>query len=375
VNEPQANEIITQLRRLRESRGFGAADLANRIGVSRQTIYAIEDGSFVPNTAVALRLAKILDVPVESIFSIREPERADSQVEAEILSRDSRDSNENALVHLCRVNERVIAVPVTPIPAYIPAADGIVVSKAGGRVSVNAAVGIPDHGKRLVIAGCDPALSLIGHFLRTSDIDVIGVPCSSRKALKWLKEGRVHSAGSHLLDHPTGEYNLPFIKRLFPEEAVRVVTFAAWEQGMVLPPGNPKGIRSIADLARKDVTIINREKGSGSRDLLDAGLRKTGIASAQIRGHERIANGHLAAAYIVASGSADCCIANRAAARRFGLDFVPLAEERFDLSFSHAALQLPATSTLLDLLNRNALKKQLQALAGYNTSGTGKVIA
>lgn len=203
---------------------------------------------------------------------------------------------------------------------------------------------------------------------------MIGVPCSSRRALEYLKQGRVHTAGSHLRDSGTGDYNVPLINKLFPGGGIRIVTFAVWEQGLVLSRGNRKNIRNIPDLADKQAIVINREKGSGSRDLLDKGLRKAGIAAKTLTGYDNLADGHLSAAYAVAIGDADCCVATRSAARRFGLDFIPLAVERFDLTFSKASLDLPAVKTMLDLLNRATLKRKLETIAGYDTAHTGEVL-
>ncbi len=103
-----------------------------------------------------------------------------------------------------------------------------------------------ESGKRLLIAGCDPALSLLNEILASYGIEIVSVPCSSRTSLQWLKQGKVHAAGSHLFDRTTGDYNVPIIQRVFSKGSVRVVTFAVWEQGLVLQRGNPKGIRSIA---------------------------------------------------------------------------------------------------------------------------------
>jgi molybdate-binding protein len=119
---------------------------------------------------------------------------------------------------------------------------------------------------------------------------------------------------------------------------------------------------------------MNREKGSGSRDLLDTGLRQFGIEAENVRGYDAIAYSHLAAAFTVASGAADCCIAPRSAARCFGLGFIPLAAERFDLALAQASLNLPATRALLDTLNRSHLQKKLHSIAGYDTSHTGDVL-
>jgi molybdate-binding protein/DNA-binding XRE family transcriptional regulator len=363
--------VHTHLQQIRKARGVSAADLARRVGVSRQTIYAIEDGSYLPNTAVSLQLSRALDVKVEEIFSWADEDTVEP-VSADLLSNTQADGG--GLVKVCRVNERMIAVPVSSLPAYFPSADGMIESRTKLTASIQLPAGLPESGKRLLVAGCDPALSLLNETLHASGIEIVNISCSSRCALQWLKQGKVHAAGSHLLDRATGEYNVPFIRRLLPSEPVRVVTFAVWEQGMVLPRGNPKGIRSVADLGSSGITIINREPGSGSRNLLDAHLRQAGIASKQIKGYDSHAPGHLAAAYAVAAGTADCCIAPRSAARCFGLEFVPLAVERFDLAFTGTSLELPAVKALLDTLNRSHLRRKLQCMAGYDTAHTGEVL-
>ena len=362
----------TRLQEIRKGRGISATDLARHVGVTRQTIYAIENGSFVPNTTVALQLARTLDVTVEQIFSIAEEPSTES-INASLLAV-KRGADEGELVRFCRVNGRLVAIPVSSTPAYLPQADGIIKSRTRRTVLVAPGGDIPENGKRLLLAGCDPALSMLNQVLGSSETEFVSIPCSSGCALKWLAKGSVHVAGSHLLDHATGDYNLPIIRRLFRDDAVRVVTFATWEQGIVLQRGNPKDVRSIADLGNRGIKIINREKGSGSRDILDSGLRASGIPAARVKGYSSIAEGHLAAAHAVLSGVADCCVAPRSAARCFGLDFVPLAVERFDLSFTQESLELPAAKALLDLLTRSALRKKLQTIAGYDTAQTGQVL-
>jgi molybdate-binding protein/DNA-binding XRE family transcriptional regulator len=364
--------VRARLQEIRKLRGLSAANLAHRVGVSRQTIYAIEDGSYIPNTTVSLHLARALGVTVEEMFLITdEPEN--EPIVADLLAGDQA-MNKGQLTRVCRVGQRLVAVPASSLPAYLPPADGIIESRRKLSVSVKSPAVVPKDGKRLLLAGCDPALSLLSELLSSSGIEIIAVPCSSQCALQWLRQGRVHAAGSHLLDRSTGDYNLPMIRRYFPGDSVRVVTFATWEQGLVVQHGNPKSIRSIADLGGKNVRIINREKGSGSRDLLDRGLRKAGISSQQVRGYDTIAQGHLAVAYAVAGGTADCGIAPRSAARCFGLDFVPLAAERFDLSFTKASLELPAAKAVLDLLNRSNLRRKLEIIAGYDATHTGEVL-
>ncbi len=276
-------------------------------------------------------------------------------------------------VRLCHVGNRLTAVACSSLPAYLPPADGIVESSCRGAVAVQG-IAPANDGRRLLLAGCDPALSFLSEQLHGSGLDVIAVPCSSRRALQWLKQGRVHAAGTHLLDRGTGEYNLPFIRKLLPPDSVRVATFAVWEQGLVVARGNPKGIRSAGDLAKRGVRLINREKGSGSRNLLEEELRKAGVDGNSILGYGNIAEGHLAAARAVSEGNADCCVAPRSAARAFGLDFLALAEERFDLCFAKDALDLPACKAVLNELQRAQLRNRLRTVAGYDTAHTGEVL-
>jgi putative molybdopterin biosynthesis protein len=165
------------------------------------------------------------------------------------------------------------------------------------------------------------------------------------------------------------------VRREFPGEDFSVITFARWEEGLVVAAGNPKGIRGVEDLARKNVGFVNREPGSGSRALLDKLLEKSGVGADKINGYTRVAQGHLAAAYRVLSGEADCCLATRSAARAFGLDFIPLSSERYDLVMRRATLELPAAKAFLDILQRAALRRKLEVLAGYDTSQTGAQLA
>src|SRR5207237_4201136 len=185
----------------------------------------------------------------------------------------------------------------------------------------------------------------------------------------------VHMAGSHLEDAATGEFNLPFLRKEFAKEDFNVVTFARWEEGLVLTPGNPKRIRKVEDLARKNVRFVNREPGSGSRALLDRLLNQNGMDSDRIQGYGRVAYGHLAAADCVVSGEANVCLATHSAAKAFGLDFIPLHGERYDLVMRRRTADLPAVKAFLDVLQRDTLRRKLEVLAGYDTSETGAVIA
>jgi molybdate-binding protein len=226
----------------------------------------------------------------------------------------------------------------------------------------------------LVLAGCDPALSVLAGELKSAESEVIIVPCSSQEALNWLKEGLVHVAGTHLRDRATGEYNVPAVTALFGKGNIRIVTFAEWEQGLVVQRGNPKRIRSVADLGGKKITIVNREKGSGARGLLDSNLRDAGIRSSNLTGYDRIVPSHLAAAVAVASSQVDCCVATVSAAKCLGLDFIALSRERFDLIIASSGMETAGIRALLDVLNRASLRRKLAMLAGYEVKHTGEML-
>ena len=155
---------------------------------------------------------------------------------------------------------------------------------------------------------------------------------------------------------------------------MRVVTFARWEEGLLLRPGNPKSIRGIEDLAQPNVTIVNREPGSGSRALLDRLLANAGIERKAIRSHDRVAPGHLAAAFSLVSGEADACIATRSAAQAFGLEFLPLQGERYDFVLRRSSMDLPSVCSFMETLQRAAVRRKLEIVAGYDTSRTGELL-
>jgi putative molybdopterin biosynthesis protein len=352
-------ETRAHLNQIRERRGISAASLAKLAGITRQTIYAIEAGNYIPNTTLALQLAKILEVRVEELFTLEIEAAAPKPVPVDFIT----PVRAGQPVQLCRVGKRMIGVSAAPQHLMFPPADGIVVDSSKAQVFPSE----ERDEKRLLIAGCDPGISLLSRHL-----DIVIAPCTSRQALQWLKQGKVHVAGTHLRDSTTGDYNLPIVKHLFPQGTVKVVTFAVWQQGLVTRAGSD--IRGIDDLVRKNVRIINREKGAGSRDVLDQHLRGAGIPSDRVTGYDRIATGHLPAAQAVSQGEADCCIATRSAARAFGLNFIPLTTERYDLVIRRQHAKLPAMQALFDVLNRSALRRKLELLAGYDTTHTGEVL-
>jgi len=369
--------VQTNLAAVRKRRGVGAAELAKKVGVSRQTIYAIEAGSYLPNTEVTLQLARHLEVTVEELFSLpAEREQDSTTVTAEYLGR-SRPGGGQA-VRVCRVGAKLVSVPADARPYHLPEADAVVAGSSARSQKIELCLFSEEETTRnkIVLAGCDPATSLLARLVeRLSGVEIVHAPASSQLALDWLKEGKVHVAGSHLQDPDGAEFNLPLIRRQFPNKDMAVITFACWEEGFVVARGNPKNIRKIIDLNRKNVAIMNREAGSGSRGLLDSLLRSAGIVPKSVRGYERVAYGHLSAAHAVLVGVADCCIATRSAAQTFGLDFVPLRSEQYDFVLHRDTLSIAAVEALFDALQRSTLRRKLETLAGYDTSQTGVIRA
>jgi putative molybdopterin biosynthesis protein len=371
------SRVQTNLATIRKARGVGAADLAKRVGITRQTIYAIEAGTYLPNTEVTLRLARELEVSVEELFSLPQERQEElSAATAEYLSQGKLTNGQ--AVRVCRVGAKWVSVPVDARPYHLPEADAVVTGLVSRSKKAKLRLFSEEETMRnkIILAGCDPATSLLARMVeRLSGVEIIHAPASSQLALDWLKEGKVHIAGSHLQDPQSTEFNLPVIRRQFPNRDMAVITFARWEEGFVVASGNPKKIGGIEDLRRKNIKIINREPGSGSRALLDGLLSSANMPAKAVDGYNEIAFGHLSAAHAVLTEQADCCIATRAAAQTFGLDFVPLRSEQYDFVLHRETLRLSAVQAMFDALQRAALRRKLETLAGYDTSQTGVIRA
>jgi putative molybdopterin biosynthesis protein len=169
-----------------------------------------------------------------------------------------------------------------------------------------------------------------------------------------------------------GEYNLPFVRRLFPDRSMQVLTLAHREQGLIVAPGNPKAIRSLSDLTRAEVTFINRNPGSGTRLWLDRQLAAQKISTDAIHGYGTVVRTHTECAAAVQRGVADVGIGLHAAAIRCGLDFIPLFHERYDFVLSQE--QVHDLSPLLDTIQTSAFRRSVDALIGYETTHTGEQI-
>lgn len=194
----------------------------------------------------------------------------------------------------------------------------------------------------------------------------------SLDGLLRLLHGEADIAGAHILDDVTGEYNLPILQRVFPGHPLHVVTLAERQQGLIVAPGNPLDLHTWADLAHPDLRFVNRQIGSGTRTLLDLQLRLAGIASDQLIGYDYLVPTHLAAAAAVAEGKADAALGLFAAARAYGLAFVPLARERYDLVLPSGNRERWPISTVVDLLRSADYRRVVMELGGYDTRLTGQ---
>lgn len=215
----------------------------------------------------------------------------------------------------------------------------------------------------------DPMIDLLGQHL--SDTSITSANVGSLGGLIALKRGEAHLAGSHLLDETSGEYNISFIQRYLPNTALSLITFAHREQGLLVMPGNPRSIQSLRDLP--GLRYVNRQRGSGTRVLLDYLLTKDEIEATQITGYEREEYTHLGVAIAISTGIADCGMGVRGAAIALGLDFIPIAWERYDFVIPANNMTHPGIHKLIETLNTSEFKVALGAQPGYKTDETGIV--
>lgn len=225
----------------------------------------------------------------------------------------------------------------------------------------------------MVISGShDLALEMLVD--RTTELDIICLPVGSLDGLVALRQGSTQVAGCHLLDTTSGEYNIPYLRHFFPDRDIRVVTLAQREQGLIVADGNPLGIRRIDDLVRTDIRFANRNPGSGTRLWLDWQIHKAGIGRDLIRGYETQYNTHTLVAKHIAASKADAGLGQKAAALQYGLDFIPLFRERYDLVIPVQHYDNPKFAPFFEELQSKSFRKAVNDLGGYETTLCGNTI-
>ncbi|MHB8732091.1 MAG: substrate-binding domain-containing protein [bacterium] len=365
--------VTNHVRPWRENLILSQEQLARRIGTSRQTINAIEAGRTMPSTALALRLAAALSCRVEDLFEMPDP---DEEVTA-LLPESHDEVATGTRVQLTTIHGRSVAIPLLgPLgaTAALPEADGIVCGRRGAAVRVRLTAPRDRASDTVVIAGCDPTTPVVaGHLRRLhSRFGLRWLSAGSLQALRWLRHGAAHVAGMHLQGARVRQTNASAVRRVLRGMDVVVVRFVTWEQGLIVAPHNPRGIHGVADLARRDISIVNRERGSGARALLDAELVRHGLSPGRVTGYAREAFSHMAVAQAVAWNLVDAGIGIRAAAQVHRLTFIPLQREAYDLVIPRPLLTHPPVEALLDTMQRRTVRRDLEAAGDYDTSELGK---
>jgi len=390
----------TGLRIARQTRGFSQQQLAGMAGVSRQAVSAVESGHSDPSLRVALALAQALGLSVEELFGPGEPTAPVTAVCVAPLggrgaaAKPGADRTGAVRVTLAPVGDRFVALPLrgdTGVGLGFLPAGGLAdrVSRAAPPVAPpitsSVAPGIAPSGPAdgafeeiavrpigpprptLVVAGCDPALPLLATPLSLLDppVALAWWPCGSGEALRLARAGLVHAAGVHTQtgnrDNGAG---LP--------GGAAVVGFTAWREGLAVRPDLRAVVTGLDAIARGRLRIVNREPGAEARRLLDRERARLNLDPADLIGYDNEAAGHLQVASAVAAGLADAGVASEPAARAYGLAFVPLAHERFNLVIPAEHTASREAQALLKVLASPWLLAQLASIPGYDASPCGE---
>ena len=290
-------------------------------------------------------------------------------------------------VRLGRVGDGLVATPLprgAGVLTSLVRADGLLVVPAGLEghhpgevVDVELLRGVGEIDRTIVAVGShDLVLDLAASALRAADprVTLASSNVGSLGGLVALRDGLCHIAGSHLLDPDSGEYTLPYVDRVLEGHDVAVIRLVHRDQGLIVAEGNPLGIGGLDDITGGGLRYVNRQRGAGTRVLLDAELRARGADPVAISGYEREEHTHLAVAAAIAGGRADCGLGVRAAARAFGLDFVPVTREPYDLVVAPDALEDPKLAPLWTLMREPEFRAAVEGLGGYDTAEMGRRI-
>lgn len=290
-------------------------------------------------------------------------------------------------VKLGRVDDKIIATPISRGAGMIMSmvrADGILRVprqsegfQAGQQVEVELLRSTEEINETTVIIGShDIALDVLGNYLRKlyPEATLSSAHVGSLGGLNALKRREAHCAGTHLLDEQTGDYNVSYIERLMPDRKVILVNLVYREQGLIVAKGNPRGITGLEDLTKPGMSFVNRQRGAGTRVLLDYKLKELNITPDQIHGYQHEEYTHMAVASAVATGSADAGLGIRAAAKALDLDFIPVVEERYDLCIPAEYWDTPVIQRILDVMALPEFQQHVADLGGYDLRDCGKIM-
>jgi putative molybdopterin biosynthesis protein len=352
------------------AKGWSQTQLADMVGIKRQAVYDIEAGRYLPNTIVAIRLGKHLECSVEDLFE------SEFSSEKEPITLVDNDLKYCRRVAAARVREKLIGIALGGkhcLNDGLRAADALL-EPDGFNVQLFCSSEQLDN--TVLLFGCDPAFSILSsHLSRT--VPSARLLCrfaSSHNALSNLSKGFAHFAGTHLHNTGPSQSNVEIVKQLYPGFHGKIVGFSNMEEGLITAPGNPLGIRSVADLANMNARLINREPGAALRVLLDDELEKAAIPASKIAGYTNEVSTHLEGAFMVGSRAADIALGFRAIADAFDLGFVPITSVRCDVVIPDDMLDHPIVKIILDVINSKVFQVELGTLPGYESFDTGNVI-
>lgn len=314
------------------------------------------------------------------------PDTIEAKLSRQVAS--SLGHEEFIRVKLGSVSGNLIATPVTRGAGALMSlvrADGIIRVPAqsegiaaGHAVTVELLRAAREIENTIVCIGShDNALDVLGNYLRKKhpEYSLSSAHVGSMGGLLALKRGEAHLAGTHLLDEETGEYNTSYIRRLLPDTKIVLVNLVYRTQGFIVPRGNPKGVHGFDDLRRKDVVFVNRQAGAGTRLLTDLHLKKLRIDPGAVNGYHHEEFTHMAVAAAVLSGAADTGLAVLSAAQALDLDFIPVAQERYDLAIPQDFYDTPMMQALLGIISGDkAFRESIVSMGGYDVSEMGKVL-
>ena len=322
-------------------------------------------------------------------FMLGQPEKERPKVQVEPTRKiaSKLGLEEFIRVKLGAVGDKIVAIPLPRGAGCITTlteADGIIrIPKNLEGINPNESVAaellrpLSSIQNTIVVVGShDNTLDVLANQIRVGqkNLTLSSSHVGSMGGLMAIKKGGCHLAGSHLLDISDGSYNISYVKKYLPDMKVKLVHLVLRDQGLILGRGNPKNVKGIEDLCRKDIRFINRQAGSGTRILLDYRLNELGIDPSDVNGYENEEFTHMSVAVAVQSGTADVTLGIYAAAKALDLDFIPVVTEQYDLIIPEHYFESENIQILLETVNSSEFKKQVEALGGYSTEKTGQII-
>jgi molybdate-binding protein/DNA-binding XRE family transcriptional regulator len=360
--EVRIMKLSNRVREYREGLGLSRAEVAESIGITRQSLGQIETNKVIPSTIVSLRLAQVFNVTVEALFY-----EEDESETAYVWPEDKIQKGDRIV--LANIAGRRVARPATGINTYHTQPLTSVASTNPGKEKIKFIK--PPNNKlpdSFIIAGCDLGLGLLAEHLKISSSskanNVLWLGVDNSRALRQLTQSMVHVAAVHFPNHEAPDH-IPGVTR---------IQFSEWEVGWLVKRGNPLNFRGVQSFLNEKIRLVNRPVGSGVRTLLDKLLKKENVSAACISQYDWEVVGHRQVAEAVATGLADVGVATASTASMLHLDFIPIQKEACELWFPKQSLMDPGVQNLLDTLNSDLFRWDLERSGPCDVTQTGNII-